>query len=42
LVIFGASGDLTHRKIAPALYRLRKEQSSAAQLFPCSEPREPR
>lgn len=26
LVIFGASGDLTQRKLVPALYKLRRER----------------
>ncbi|MBI3292926.1 MAG: hypothetical protein HYZ73_09010 [Elusimicrobia bacterium] len=26
LVIFGASGDLTHRKLVPALYRLHQQK----------------
>ena len=26
IVIFGASGDLTQRKLVPALYKLRKER----------------
>ena len=29
LVIFGASGDLTARKLIPALYRLSKKRRSA-------------
>lgn len=33
LIIFGASGDLTHRKIAPALYRLRKNNLLPQSFF---------
>ncbi|KAF0183689.1 MAG: glucose-6-phosphate 1-dehydrogenase [Nitrospirae bacterium] len=33
LIIFGASGDLTHRKIAPALYRLRKNRLLPESFF---------
>lgn len=33
LIIFGASGDLTHRKIVPALYRLRKNNLLPQNFF---------
>ncbi|MEL6779420.1 MAG: glucose-6-phosphate dehydrogenase [Cyanobacteria bacterium J06597_16] len=32
LVIFGASGDLTQRKLVPALYRMRQERRLPAEL----------
>ena len=32
LVIFGASGDLTHKKIMPALYALAVRRPAAATL----------
>ncbi len=33
LIIFGASGDLTHRKIVPALYRLRRNNLLPRNFF---------
>ncbi len=41
LVIFGASGDLTHRKIAPALYRLRKNNLLPHNFFMLGTARTP-
>ncbi|HMK44224.1 MAG TPA: glucose-6-phosphate dehydrogenase [Dissulfurispiraceae bacterium] len=41
LIIFGASGDLTHRKIVPALYRLRKNGLLPPQFFMLGSARTP-
>ncbi|HSW62833.1 MAG TPA: glucose-6-phosphate dehydrogenase [Dissulfurispiraceae bacterium] len=41
LIIFGASGDLTHRKIAPALYRLRKNRLLPQNFFMLGTARTP-
>jgi glucose-6-phosphate 1-dehydrogenase len=41
LLIFGASGDLTHRKIAPALYRLRKNSLLPQNFFMLGTARTP-
>ena len=36
LVIFGASGDLTHRKLVPALFELFKQRRLPSEFAPVS------